>query len=141
MRKLCPICESHFESKTSAKFCSDECRDKRRSEGQNPQSRHYTLIRTLESERVPYLDLLWKFDFYVELIAGGCTYCNGPLGQSGHGLDKIINSLGHRCWNVTAACPVCNRIKSDSKEDGFSFNEMAEFIGPAVRAVRNNRKK
>jgi hypothetical protein len=45
----------------------------------------------------------------------------------------------HNSWSVTPCCPTCNRIKSDSKDSGFSFMEMGTLIGPAVKAVRLRR--
>ena len=77
----------------------------------------------LDKEHVDYSDKLWKQDFYFELIAEGeCQYCFNPLSKTGHALDRIVNSLGHRCWNVVPSCGMCNSIKGG--EDGLTFAEM-----------------
>src|SRR5258705_420590 len=109
------------------KICFEECQENKKQKLlPSPQARHRNLLRILEQERVPKTDLLWSENFYSALLDFNgftCLTCQQPLSKSGHGLDRIVNRLGHRCFNVVPACSVCNRIKSDSKEDGFSFEE------------------
>ncbi len=143
MRKLCCICEAAFESGTAQKTCSDECADVRSSQGQSPHSRYAIVLRLLDAENAPADDALRSENFYFEIIAGPCTYCAGPLGKSGHCLDRIIDRLGHRGFNVCSACPTCNRLKSGPgkyRDGGFTFEEM-RIIGRAVRAVRRQRSQ
>src|SRR5688572_11939135 len=46
---------------------------------------------------------------YVELTEGGrCHYCDGPLPESGHGLDRKNTDLGYSRGNVVMACDACN---------------------------------
>ena len=69
---------------------------------------------------------------YVELTEGGrCHYCDGPLPESGHGLDRKNTDLGYSRFNVVMACDACNRIKGDV----FSYAQMME-IGGLLRAWR-----
>lgn len=119
-------------------FCCVECKEEfQAAKLSTPERRHAVLVRSLHEEKVPHTDMLWNLDFYSALIGSGeCTYCRGPLAKSGHGLDKILNSLGHRGFNVCSCCSLCNRIKSD---DDFSFEEMAQTIGPAIAKVRRER--
>src|ERR1700730_11687017 len=120
------------------KFCpGDECRLEYRQQQQSkPEIRYVALLRTLEEERVDKADLLWHPEFYFSLIADNiCTYCTGPLSQSGIALDRIINKLGHRCWNVTACCSMCNKIKSG--DDGLSWDEMLELRDGLTRVSQH----
>jgi hypothetical protein len=122
----CRACGSYIEVGRK-KFCCDECRSEYRQQQQGkPEIRYVALLRILEQERVNKSDLLWHPEFYFSLIADNtCTYCTGPLSRSGIALDRIINKLGHRCWNVTACCSMCNKIKSGN--DGLLFEEMLEL--------------
>jgi hypothetical protein len=137
-KKLCPVCEDDFESTTSAKFCSDECREARRLEGQNPIQRHEALKRVLDKDRIPYTDLLWKFDFYSELIKDGmCLYCLGPLSRTGFALDRVDNEKPHFCWNaIIPACGRCNSTRSDL----YTFEQML-ILKPGLEQIRQEEKK
>ena len=123
----CQQCGAWYDRVRNIKFCCEECRQEYRQQQQSkPEIRYVALLHTLEEERVDKSDLLWHPEFYFSLIAENiCTYCTGPLSQSGIALDRIINKLGHRCWNVTACCSMCNKIKSGN--DGLSFEEMLEL--------------
>ena len=136
VEKVCRACGGW----TKKIFCCEECKlEFQTAKLGTPESRHVCLLRVLDEERVPAVDPLRNLDFYAEIIASGlCTYCNLPLAKSGHALDKIINTLGHRAFNVCPCCPTCNRIKSD---DEFSFKEMTTIIGPAVADVHRSRSQ
>jgi hypothetical protein len=118
------------------KFCSDECREEWKiSSNGSVHARHASLIRALEKERVPQTDKLWSEDFYEALISDGCQYCTGSLSPSGIALDRIINSLGHRCWNVIACCSTCNGIKGDI----LTFEEMV-LLRDGLVAIQARRQ-
>jgi hypothetical protein len=134
--KICRECNASFKTSTSAVYCGSDCREQRRLANQStPEARHVILLRTLQRERVPRLDLLWSFEFYAALIAdGSCAFCDGRLSPSGHALDRIVNSMGHRCYNVAACCSDCNEWKGANT----TFEEML-LLRPGLIAVRKKR--
>lgn len=140
MRKECPICDCQFECSTSQKLCSDECREESEQARQSSaHARHVALLRVLDAERCPQTDMLRNENFYAALLEfdPACTYCRGPLGKTGHCLDRIRNDEPHWAGNVCPACPTCNRIRSNQ----FSFEEMVDIIGPAIAEVRHRRAR
>jgi hypothetical protein len=129
----------------AGKTCDDDCRSERQKQRKtSPEYRHTILKRILESEKVFGRDdrLIWSLNFYTALIENGCTYCQVSLENfTGICLDRLQKvddrrPVKHNSWSVTPCCPTCNRLKSDSKEDGFSFMEMGTEIGPAVKRCR-----
>jgi|HubBroStandDraft_6_1064221.scaffolds.fasta_scaffold1037300_1 hypothetical protein len=137
--RWCTQCGRGFEpAGTTSKTCSVECRYERILERQGtPEFRHAQLVRRLEREKVPSTDLLYRFGFYASLIeANSCTYCEGPLSPTGHALDRIVNSKGHRCFNVVPCCARCNSIKGD--DDNLTFEEML-ILRPALIEIRIRR--
>ena len=78
---------------------------------------------------------MWSFHFYESLIhEASCHYCLGPLSETGGGLDRIVNSVGHTCYNVVPCCRQCNRIKGHD----ISYKEML-ILAPALRKIRIER--
>lgn len=120
----------------ATRICSDRCRDirKRQSSGM-VTTRHAALIRVLKSEQVPLADRLYSLNFYEALLLDGCAYCKGPLSTSGHALDRIENSKGHRCFNVAACCGFCNGIKGDR----LTWDEMM-ILAPGLEEIREKRE-
>jgi hypothetical protein len=140
IEKWCTQCGGSFTGQ--GKTCDSECRQERINERQTSiAARFVVLQRTLRDEKIYWRDdrLIHSERFYAALLEFGCTYCGVSLeGFKGHCLDRIDNQKKHTSNNVTACCPLCNRVKS-SDESGFTFTEMFTFIGPAVRAVRTRR--
>jgi hypothetical protein len=121
------------------KFCGDGCREEyKRTMAGTPESRHKVLLRVLEAEGIPdQHEMLYHFEFYAALIADNtCTYCSGPLSKTGHGLDRIVNSKGHRATNVLAACGWCNKIKGD---DVLSTDEMFSLRDGLIRITAHRQ--
>lgn len=76
------------------------------------------------------------FEEYVALLTKPCEYCGLSLDQkSGYGLDRLNNSLGYTRENVVQCCSLCNTQRSNI----FTPEEMRQFIGPAIRKVREGR--
>jgi hypothetical protein len=50
---------------------------------------------------------------FSALRAKPCHYCDGPLPQTGHGLDRIDCSRGYEPDNVLPCCQSCNRKRSN----------------------------
>jgi hypothetical protein len=138
MKKFCPFCGTEFQTTTSAKFCSESCRLYRKAEGLNPFQRHEILKRVLAKERIPDTDLLWKSDFYIELIADQkCLYCLGDLSPFGFALDRVDNTKPHFCHNATIpACGRCNSTRSDL----YSFEQFL-LLKPGLEKIRREENK
>lgn len=73
-------------------------------------------------------------DVYASLISNQCIYCDGPLPQTGMGLDQMVPMRGYTTENAVPCCEQCNRIKADI----YTYDEML-LIGAAVRRVRQDR--
>lgn len=61
-----------------------------------------------------------------------CTYCDS---YKMVGADRIDNNKGHAIENIVPCCYRCNIVRGDS----FSFEEMRDFIAPAILAVEDSR--
>jgi hypothetical protein len=72
---------------------------------------------------------------FASLISNHCTYCGGPLPKTSAGLDRLDNTRGYDLDNVTPCCALCNYARRDQ----FTVDEMKQFIGPAIRAIRMAR--
>jgi|SRR5579864_44058 len=100
------------------------------------KGRHAALRQVLRKERVPKKDLLWRLNFYSELIKDGlCHYCFGELNPTSHALDCMDNSLGHRCFNIVPCCRNCNWIKMRD----MTYKEMMQ-LSPALRRIKEQRQ-
>jgi hypothetical protein len=137
---FCEVCFCWFDpGGTTRKVCSDECKAERLKTRQTGiSSRFVSLQRILRDEKIYWRDdrLIHSENFYAALIESGCTYCGvSLLGFSCVCLDRLDNNGKHNSWNVTPCCPTDNRIRSDE----FSFEEMAQEIGPAIARVRARR--
>ena len=64
-------------------------------------ARRYKIPCTLTTEQFCQLRLM------------KCTYCDGFLPKTGHGLDRLDNSIGYELTNVVPCCGFCNRIRSN----------------------------
>jgi hypothetical protein len=68
------------------------------------------------------------------MVQEPCTYC-GTI-ENNRGLDRIDNSRGHVEGNVAVACPLCNV----ARQNYFSFEDVRDHLGPAIRKIRALRK-
>lgn len=48
---------------------------------------------------------------YKIITSKSCFYCNGPLPETGCGLDRMDNDKGYTIENVVPCCNLCNIIK------------------------------
>jgi hypothetical protein len=100
------------------------------------KGRYRWLLQQLRAENVSEDDLLWSLNFYTALMSDMfCHYCGGVLSAGGHGLDRMENDEGHRCFNVVPCCPRCNSVKSNY----FSYAEML-LLSPTLRLIREARR-
>lgn len=124
-----------------AVVCSPECREARRKRNKTSvEIRHAALLRILDREKV-HKDPLRNPDTYESLLTQGCHYCKmSLLESSGICLDRTHDGK-HEFGSVVPCCKTCNRVKSSGpgEHDGFTYEEMVEVIGPAIREVRIRR--
>lgn len=75
----------------------------------------------------------WTIDreLFAALTSRPCTYCGGPLPETGSGLDRLDNKRGYEPDNVVPCCTICNRVRNDV----FTHEEMAQVIGPLIERV------
>jgi hypothetical protein len=137
--KICVVCGAWFDTPSSAKICSDECRDERKADRlQQPEAKFVQLERQLDKEKIYWRDdrLMHNLHFYSALLAWNeCQYCAGPLG-TGVGLDRLDNTVGHRSNNIAAiCCGICNGVRSDV----FTVEDMA-LLRPALIQIRLRRE-
>jgi 5-methylcytosine-specific restriction endonuclease McrA len=71
-------------------------------------------------------------EHHAKLLLLSCTYCGGPLNESGHGVDRKDPSMGYVKTNVVPCCVTCNRIKNKL----LTFDEMKV----AMLAVMEHRR-
>lgn len=107
-----------------------------RNHRSTPRGRHTQVRQALRRERAPLSDALWSLNYYTEIIRDCvCHYCLGPLGVSGHALDRMDNTQPHVCWNVVPSCWWCN----ERKKADLSYEEMM-LLAPALREIRRRRE-
>lgn len=125
--KLCTECGVKLDTiYTKCRKCLDKCIIRT----QKPNRRF-----SLNKHEAIKLGKTWELteDQYYLLIKQPCFYCGLALNSSVRsGLDRVDNTLGYIIDNVVPCCVECNVAKSDL----FSYNEMKQFIGPAIRAVK-----
>jgi hypothetical protein len=68
------------------------------------------------------------------LLQEPCAYCGSGKGL--RGLDRVDNRRGHVEGNVVVACTLCNVVRKNH----FSFEEMRDHLGPAIRNIRISRE-
>ncbi len=66
------------------------------------------------------------FDEYSSLLQQPCFYCEGPLPETGVGLDRVDTLLGYDPGNVVPCCRTCNAVKGDqfTKEEAKAMLEV-----------------
>lgn len=74
-------------------------------------------------------------ELFSEMVKRPCTYCGYPLRETGSGLDRADNATGYTPSNAVPCCRECNVAKSDY----FTFQEMTDVIGPAIKRIKDIR--
>ncbi len=82
-------------------------------------------------------EISWEITFeeFLVFLSKKCTYCKGPLGETGSSLDRIDTSKGYAIGNVVPCCPVCNYVRVSM----FTLEEM-KLIGKLIAKIRSARK-
>lgn len=83
--------------------------------------------------------MIWTISFeeFARLNSSLCTYCDDPLPEVGHGLDRKDNSVGYTIENVVPCCDDCNKTRGDR----YSFQEMKEILSPVLRYLKQLRRE
>lgn len=79
--------------------------------------------------------VLWDLTLeqYKTVIQQVCHYCEGPISEFGHNLDRKDNQIGYVISNVVTCCGDCNRTKGDR----LSYLEMVA-VGKLLRQMRGS---
>ena len=81
------------------------------------------------------IECLLTFDHYCDIVVDAiCTYCDGSLPKSGHGLDRKDNKKGYTLINAIPSCWECNAIKGQN----LTHREAMVAIR-AIKAMRATR--
>ena len=78
-------------------------------------------------------DFLWYEQFMKEKT---CAYCEDPLPETGHGLDRKNSKHGYSPENCVPCCTVCNEIRG---HDNISYEEMLK-VAKLLRKLRTTAK-
>lgn len=112
-----------------------ECWKKQNGGPKNRLRSSYWVMRNDDKLNGRYSELEFiTWESYSELRQKPCYSCQYPIVT---GLDRIDNVKGHNKDNVLPCCYECNVARSDF----WTVQEMIDFIGPAIRLVRENRQK
>lgn len=69
--------------------------------------RRYRLFRRQPNSRL-------SFKEFCRIVEPGvCSYCGGPLGLTGHGIDRLDPNKPYIKKNVVACCGTCNMLKGN----------------------------
>jgi hypothetical protein len=99
-------------------------------------SKRFSMVKANAKARGK-LWLLTKEEFIGLVVGSKCHYCGGELPKCGSALDRKDCAGPYSTENCVPACTECNVAKSDH----FSYEEMVEIVGPAIRAVHERRAK
>ena len=74
--------------------------------------------------------LNWEvtFEEFVLLIELPCYYCNGNIGETGVGLDRLDNCYGYVLGNIVPCCGSCNFTKGKLEGAGFTYPRTLELM-------------
>lgn len=143
MKELDEFCkDKNRKDKHSSwcKICSKERMKKWRSTNIDYNTNYYLTNKVKEIFRsYKYRDNKkgFKNDLTLEwlinnIFSKSCEYC-GDIYDIG--ADRIDNSKGHTMDNCIPCCWQCNMTRSDR----FSYEEMKNIIGPAIKLVKQKR--
>ena len=99
---------------------------KSKSSGVTPIAHRYAVLKHRARKRG--LEMTIPQVMYEDLAFQPCDYCGGPLGKSGHGLDRKDNRLGYLPENVVPCCGGCNEIKGKLEGAGFVYPRTVELM-------------
>jgi hypothetical protein len=89
--------------------------------------RFYTQLKFRARTKGQALNLTWQ-EYQNAVESKHCYYCNGPLPRTGHGLDRMDNTLGYSADNVVACCGNCNFRKGKLESAGFKWPRIRDLM-------------
>lgn len=97
-----------YQQRERAQF-PERVRERKAKAVRKPRSRFLDALRVANKR-----GLVWdiSFDDFEKNIKSFCLYCKGPLPETGHGFDRIDNSVGYLIENVVPCCTHCNMLRS-----------------------------
>ncbi len=135
--KRCPRCEKtkpysdYFKYSRTNNGITVYCKACSGDIARTPKMRMSQARARAKNREVPWLMTLEEFEPF---LSKPCTYCNGPLPETGSGLDRVDETIGYRKDNVVPSCALCNHLKHSN----LTFNEM-KVMGKAVKEIRKMR--
>lgn len=126
-RRKCRAC-------TRAKLKTPEGRALQRLHDRKPRNRFSSCRSQCRFTRAK-----WKLTFeeWFPMMSQPCFYCGDKLNETGKGLDRLDNDGHYEVGNVVPCCGACNHVRSRL----FEVDEMKHILGPAVRCIKEMRKK
>ena|SRR3990167_6098241 len=100
----------------------------RKAKNRNPRNRFWFARYHAKQKG---LDWNISLNDFIEYISKRCAYCDGPLPETGCGLDRMDNLRGYVVGNVVPCCKLCNFIKGAH----WTHEEMVASM-TAVKQVR-----
>jgi len=76
------------------------------------------------------------FDEWFALISRNCYYCNGSVGETGCGLDRLYYKQGYAIGNVVPCCKICNFKKGILERLGFTYPRTVELLKELLETKR-----
>lgn len=127
------FCENHykkFKRKENPTVTSEQNKAYLRIWMRTNSGRYTALKRAAKDKNLGF-DI--SREEHLILLSSSCTYCGGPLNNTGHGLDRMDSFKGYTTDNVVPCCYSCNRIKNIY----LSHEEMMVAM-QAILRLRNN---
>lgn len=131
---LCLVSKPQIDYYTPTNSRCSSCERKRSDKDRITVPRRFSFSKSQAKRR--QLDWSITIEIYRFLLSQPCHYCYGPLDPTGIGLDRKNSASGYTTDNVVPCCYVCNMVKGDT----FTYEEMMEFMAPAIRATINRRQ-
>jgi hypothetical protein len=82
----------------------------------SPRGRYKNFLSRLS---VQDKETVISFEEFRVILTQPCFYCNGTLGETGCGIDRIDNTIRYISTNCRPCCPQCNIAKHDCTEQEF----------------------
>ena len=75
-----------------------------------------------------------SYDAYCQIVGPNvCSYCGGPLGLKGVGIDRRDSNKGYIKGNVVACCGTCNNLKGT-----YLSQQETLLVIDLLKKIRNN---
>lgn len=125
------LCRKHYRQKRYQEGFDRTSKEYLKEYGRTRAGRYTSLKRAARVTKLPFdIDPLQ----HGLLLYHNCTYCDGALPPTGHGLDRIDPLKGYTLDNVVPCCTACNRIKNRY----LTYEEMKAAMIAVLKVRRKN---